>query len=115
MCISADYILVHSSLIDEFIEGIQQAWLRMFGQNPEESADYSRIVNDFHMDRLERLINTAGGKIICGGNLIKDQKYVAPTLILMPDKDSELMTDEIFGPIMPVLPFDDFSEAVSLI
>ena len=87
----------------------------MFGEDPEKSPDYSRIVNDFHTSRLERLIKTAGGKIICGGKVNKETRYVAPTVILEPDKDSEVMTDEIFGPIMPVYTYSDFSEAINFI
>ena len=73
------------------------------------------MVNTFHTERVERLIQTGGGQIICGGNVNRETKYVAPTVIFEPDKDSELMTDEIFGPVMPVYTYRDFSEAINFI
>lgn len=87
----------------------------MFGEKPNGSPDMGKMVNDFHTERMERLIKTAGGKILCGGNVKKEIKYCEPTLILEPDMTSELMTDEIFGPILPIFPFKDISEALKII
>ena len=67
------------------------------------------------MDRIERLIKTGGGEIVCGGNINKETRYIAPTMILEPDMQSELMKDEIFGPVLPVYPYSDFTEAINFI
>ena len=64
-----------------------------------------KIINDFHVKRLTRLMQTAGGNIVHGGKIRTDIKYIEPTIIVEPKMDSELMTDEIFGPILPIIPF----------
>ena len=115
ICINADYILVHSSLLDQFVTRVQQHWKDMFGENPEESAAYSRIINEFHTDRIGKLITTAGGEILCGGTFNIENKYISPTIILNPDKESEIMKEEIFGPVLPVYSYDDISEAINFI
>ena len=74
-----------------------------------------KMVNDFHTERMERIIKTAGGKILCGGKVRRDIKYCEPTLILEPDKTSELMTDEIFGPVLPIFPYKEVGEVIKTI
>ena len=115
VCIAPDYVLVHEKVIKEFVDGVKVKIKELFGEKPDGSDDMGKMVNAFHTDRMERLIKTAGGKIICGGNVKKDIKYCEPTLILEPDKDSELMKDEIFGPIMPIYPYRDISHALKMI
>ena len=87
----------------------------MFGEKPDGSEEMGKMINDFHTDRMERIINTSGGKVVIGGKVKKDIKFVEPTVILEPKKDSELMTEEIFGPIMPVYPFKDVSEVMKMV
>lgn len=74
-----------------------------------------KIVTDWHCDRLRRIIDTAGGERICGGGINKEIKYVEPTIILNPKMDSEAMTDEIFGPILPIVTFSNIDEAIKLV
>ena len=64
-----------------------------------------KVINDFHVKRLTRLMQTAGGKIVYGGKIRTDIKYIEPTIVVEPNMDSEIMTDEIFGPILPIVPF----------
>lgn len=64
---------------------------------------------------MTNLINTAGGKLITGGKTNKEKRYIAPTIILNPDKESALMNEEIFGPIMPVFPYKDMREVINYI
>lgn len=56
VCITSDYALVHISVLDAFIDGMKEALTGMYGENPKESKDYSRIINEFHTERLERII-----------------------------------------------------------
>ena len=74
-----------------------------------------KMINDFHTERMERIIKNSGGKLVCGGKVQKDIKYCEPTVILEPKKDSELMTEEIFGPIMPIYPYKDIGQAIKMI
>ena len=66
-----------------------------------------KIITDWHCDRLRKLIDTSGGELICGGNIKKNIKYVEPTIILNPSMDSEVMQEEVFGPILPIITFSD--------
>ena len=74
-----------------------------------------KIINDFHVKRLTRLMETSGGQIVHGGTVRTDIKYIEPTIILEPKHDSELMTDEIFGPIMPIIPVKTIDQPIRLI
>ena len=115
VCIAPDYALVHEKHLKEFLEGVKDQLKVIFGEKPEGSSDMGKMINEFHTDRMEKLIKTAGGKLICGGKVNKSIKYVEPTVILEPDMKSELMTDEIFGPILPVFPYKDTGEALKFI
>ena len=79
----------------------------MYGEHPNGSPDMGKIVTDWHCDRLKSLIETSGGKIIFGGRVDREMKYVEPTIIDTPKPDSQIMKDEIFGPLLPVIGFND--------
>jgi len=73
------------------------------------------MINDFHCNRVAKLIETAGGTIICGGKVNREVRHIEPTIILEPDLDSQLMKEEIFGPVMPVFPFKDIKDVIKFI
>ena len=73
------------------------------------------MINDFHCNRVAELLETAGGKVICGGKVNREAKHIEPTIILKPSLESKLMKEEIFGPIMPVFPFKDIGEVIRFI
>ncbi len=110
-CIAPDYLLAHSSKKLKLLDGIKKHLNIFYGENPQKSPDYGRIINRRHFNRLAALLNN--GDIICGGQSDPDDLYIAPTLIENVSWDDPVMQDEIFGPILPVLEFDDLSEAVS--
>ena len=87
----------------------------MFGESPTGSADQGKIINDFHVQRILNLIDTSGGKIIYGGKANPGVKHVQPTIILNPSKDSAIMNEEIFGPVLPVIVYRNFEEVTALI
>lgn len=86
-------------------------------KNVPESLKYNpevgKIVAKPHIERLQNLIDTAGGKILIGGKADKDSLYLPPTVILNPQKGCKLLQEEIFGPILPILPFVNFDELVN--
>ena len=84
-----------------------------YGEVPQESPDYARIVNDFHFKRLLSLL--AGGRLICGGETDALERYIAPTVLDMVDFDMPVMQQEIFGPILPVLEFESAEEVIQQI
>ncbi|WP_176012364.1 aldehyde dehydrogenase [Victivallis sp. Marseille-Q1083] len=112
-CVAPDYLLVHSSVKDELTRLLRRYVREFFGDNPQDSPDFSRIVNNSHYDRLCRLLGE--GRLICGGEKEPDSLYIAPTIIDDIDWDNPLMAQEIFGPILPVLSYESLKEAVASI
>ena len=110
-----DYVFVHESRLKEFIEMAQLELKKMYGERPTGSDDMGKMINHFHFDRVNKLIEGAGGTVICGGKSNREAKYIEPTLILKPDLDSSLMKEEIFGPVMPIMPFRDIREVIKYI
>ena len=88
------------------------AIVSFYGSNVSESPDLGRIINDSHFKRVKNLLKDHGGKVITGGEVDASTKFVAPTIISNPSQDSLLMSDECFGPVLAVLPFDGESSAI---
>ncbi|MBR3951448.1 MAG: aldehyde dehydrogenase [Bacteroidaceae bacterium] len=109
-CVAPDYLFVHREVKDKLIKLMQDEIVAQYGVNPSLSPDYPRIVSYRHFDRLQPLLSH--GTIIYGGQSDREQCYIAPTLITDVPSDSPLFTDEIFGPILPIIPFDDIDDCV---
>lgn len=112
-CVAPDYLLVHASIKDKLIEQLKKARTKLLGEDPKQTKDYGRIVNQRHFDRIMGLMS--GGKVVFGGENDRETKYIAPTLIDNVDLSSPLMTDEIFGPVLPILTYTDDAEVLSFI
>lgn len=110
-CIAPDYLLVHREIKRELLERIKFFIHQFYGDDPQLSPDYPRIVNEKHFLRLKRLLHT--GTVIFGGHCDRQSLYIAPTLLDDIAWDDPIMQDEIFGPILPVLTYDDLADAVS--
>jgi aldehyde dehydrogenase (NAD+) len=115
-CVAPDYVLVERSVRDRFVEQLRISIERFFGEDPSLSPDYGRIINGRHLSRLIDLLDDPGaGQVITGGLANPTTRYLAPTVLIDTANDSALMDDEIFGPILPVLSFDDLEEAIAAI
>ena len=112
-CIAPDYVLVHRDAQTELVERIAANIEHFYGTDARRSTDYARIVNHRHFDRLIALMGN--GRIVFGGETDRQQRYISPTLLAEVSWDDPIMQDEIFGPILPILPFDDVHEAVDKI
>lgn len=88
ICIAPDYVFVHESRIKEFIEAVQIKFKMMYGEKPEGSEFQGKMINDFHTDRVQKLIEGAGGTLVCGGGVNKAVRHIEPTIILQPDLNS---------------------------
>ena len=109
-CVAPDYILVHKAVRDQLIERLKH-WIRAFyGDDPKASPDYPRIVNRHHCERLAGLIN--GSEILCGGSVDLEAKYIEPTLLIPSCPDAPVMSEEIFGPLLPILETESLDEAI---
>lgn len=107
-CIAPDYVLVHEKIKDVFIQALKSEIQRFYGSAPKNSKDFARIVNREHFDRLFSLIDSE--KVIIGGENDADELYISPTVILNPSLSSEVMQDEIFGPVLPLLVYQTESD-----
>lgn len=103
-CIAPDYLIVKSSIKDEFIEIFKKEILKRYGEDPKLSPDFPRVINRKNVLRLKELLK--GTNIIFGGNIDENENYIAPTLVDNPDLNSSIMTEEIFGPILPILNYN---------
>ncbi|CAL2106467.1 4,4'-diaponeurosporen-aldehyde dehydrogenase [Tenacibaculum sp. 190524A02b] len=112
-CIAPDYLVVHKSIKNKFITYFKEEIFRAYGENPQESTDFPRIVNSKNFDRLaQMLINE---NCIIGGETNKEDNYIAPTLIDEPSLNSEVMKGEIFGPIFPLLTYNQESDIETIL
>ncbi|SCY01429.1 aldehyde dehydrogenase (NAD+) [Nonlabens sp. Hel1_33_55] len=102
-CIAPDYLLVHHSIKEKLIQLLKKAIVDFYGENPQESADYPRIIRDAHFDALQEMIDES--TVIYGGMMDKSDLYIAPTLLDEPSRESTVMKDEIFGPILPIISY----------
>ncbi|MFW2383115.1 MAG: aldehyde dehydrogenase family protein, partial [Acidimicrobiales bacterium] len=112
-CIAPDYVLVTEPNRDRLIDLIVDAWGRFYGPNPQKSADLGRIVSDRHLQRLVGLLTDQ--TVAHGGDHDAASRYMAPTIVVDPDLQSPLMTEEIFGPILPVVTVDSVDDAIRFV
>lgn len=107
-CVAPDYVYVQKSVSQEFLGKIRSCIERQFGTNPQNSQSLGRIVNLKNCERLARMIDAS--KIFCGGEVDTKELYVAPTVLKDVTWDDAVMQDEIFGPILPVLSFENIED-----
>ena len=113
MCVAPDYLLVHASRKDELIMQMKRTIASFFGDDPATSYNYGKIINEKQFNRLIKYLDQ--GRIVHGGKYDAASLYIEPTIIEDPAADSGLMRDEIFGPIVPVIPFQTKEEAKAII
>ncbi|MEH6386140.1 MAG: aldehyde dehydrogenase family protein [Colwellia sp.] len=112
-CIAPDYLLVKESLLEPLTLALKDQIISMFGENPKTSKSYGRIINQRHCQRIASYFTD--GEVIAGGESDIESCYIAPTIIINPSLDSPLMTEEIFGAILPIVTIADFDEAKSFV
>ncbi len=111
-CIAPDYLLVHSSIKDDFVSELQKSFRKLLGKDPQSSHHFVRIVNDKAFQRLTGYLNS--GNIIFGGRSDAKERYIEPTVVSA-TPSSPIMQEEIFGPIFPLLTFDSTGEAIDFV
>lgn len=112
-CIAPDYILVHESVKDQFIEFAKNEIQAIFGKNPLENNLYGKIINEKHFDRLMGLIDKS--KVAFGGNGDRRELKIEPTILNDVSLSDACMGEEIFGPIMPILTYKTLDQAKEII
>jgi aldehyde dehydrogenase (NAD+) len=104
-CVAPDYLLVHKSIKDAFVEELKKVIYQFYGEDASRHKRYCRIINDRHFQRLIGLLDLK--KIIYGGRSNSEDRYIEPTIMSPVDWDDPIMQDEIFGPILPILVYSD--------
>lgn len=110
-CIAPDYLLVDERVKADLVTALKQRIAECYGENPANSPDFSRVVNERQFDRLVGLLGQ--GDIVVGGDHNRSDRYIAPTLIDNVSWDDPVMQEEIFGPILPILTYRSLDEAIA--
>ncbi|XP_075100095.1 aldehyde dehydrogenase family 3 member F1-like isoform X2 [Nicotiana tabacum] len=116
-CIGIDYILVEKTYANELVQLIKDAIPKTFGENPKESHSISRIINRTHFLRLKNLLDEPKVKasIVYGGSTDEDNLFIEPTVLLDPPLKAAIMTEEIFGPLLPIITLDKIEDSIEFI
>ncbi len=112
-CVAPDYLLVDKSIKQDLVIKMKEYLKHFYGDDPEKSPDYSRIINDKHMERLAGLLKK--GRTVTGGKFDSESRYIAPTILDEISVDDPVMQEEIFGPILPVIDYNALDEAILFI
>lgn len=118
ICVAPDYVIIHETRCEEFISAFtKQVASSKFGEGSKDNPNWGNIINENHVERLRRLIDTSGGKVRSGGSADIDAKarHVPLTVIEGPDLDAPVMHEEVFGPILPVIPVKNMDEGIRMI
>ncbi len=112
-CVAPDYIVIHESVKNEFVTALKKYIEKFYGKNPEENSEYPKIINKIHFDRLSELIHNSEN--VFGGKINTKTYQIAPAIIENCVWDSLIMRDEIFGPIFPIISYNNLDEVISQI
>lgn len=109
-CVAPDHLHVHADIRDEFEQVLVDTLHEFYGDDPGQSPDLGRMINDRHFERVAGLIDKA--KVLVGGETDASQRYIAPTLLKDVSMDDAIMQEEIFGPVLPILSYSTLEELV---
>ena len=112
-CTAPDYVLVFKEVAAEFVKHLVEAVREFYGEDPQKSPDYGRIVSNGHFDRLTRLLSS--GTIAHGGQHDRSDRFLAPTVLVNVSPESPAMQEEVFGPILPILKVSSVKEVIDFV
>jgi aldehyde dehydrogenase (NAD+) len=112
-CVAPDYLLVQRSVKEPLVAQLRLAITRMYGEDPQRSPDFPRIINDKQMAHLQGML--LAGRVLAGGVVDEGRRYISPTLIDGVGPDDPIMQAEIFGPLLPILEYDTLDEAIAFV
>ncbi len=119
-CIAPDYVLVHASKAQELQQALQEQVKEYYEAEDgiERSANYARIIDAKHLARLQTMLDDAlqgGAEVVLGGKVIEEDKFLAPTVLTEVKPDAQVLEEEIFGPLLPIVPYTNLDEAIGII
>ena len=110
-CVAPDYILCHKDIKNEFVKEVKIQIEKQYGKNPLENSDYGKIINQKHFERVSSLINAE--KVVHGGKTNPQTQQIEPTVLDNVTWDDAVMQEEIFGPIMPILTYENLDQVIA--
>lgn len=114
-CVAPDYILVNRKVKNELIQALKQSIHEFYGKDIQKSPDFGRIVNEKHFNRLSELLAVHQNEISFSGKTDASERYIEPTILEGINPSHKIMQEEIFGPLLPIITYDDFDEALDII
>ncbi len=118
ICVAPDYLLIDEKVKSPFMEHCKKWLVHYYGEDPETSESYGRIVTDRHFRRLQSQLEEAmkmDARVLVGGETDASNRYISPTIIENVDKESTLLQEEIFGPLLPVLTYSNIEEVIDYV
>ena len=118
ICVAPDHVYVHRAVKEQFVQACREVVAERYGQTPDAqraSRDFTRIINQRHTQRIAGLLQDAkdrGARVLMGGDVDAASCYIAPTLIDRVPAEASIMSEEIFGPVLPVIEFDDLTTVI---
>ncbi|WP_297137360.1 aldehyde dehydrogenase [Terrisporobacter sp.] len=109
-CVAPDYVLAHEDIYEDLIKEFIRATKEFYGEDIINNKDFGRIINERHMDRLSNILNHDKEKIVFGGNINLEKRYISPTILKDVTLDDMVMSEELFGPILPVIKYKDMED-----
>ena len=115
-CVAPDYVLVDESRKQQFLTEMKTAFSHQYGKEIKKNPDFGRIVNERHMERLQKILEQDAKYLFCGGEADALQRYIEPAILdLGKDQNAASMQEELFGPILPVLSYHKLEDAVRFV
>lgn len=112
-CVAPDYVLVHKAVKEVFLSKLKDRIISVYGEDASTSPDFARIVSDNHFQRVCKLIDQQ--KVIVGGQSDAETRFIAPTVMRDVTLTDKIMSDEIFGPVLPVLEYESINDIYSIV
>ncbi len=112
-CVAPDYLLVHEAVKPALLDAMKGAIAEFFGDDPAQSPDLARLVSDRQFDRVAHFLE--GQDVVVGGQINRETRYIAPTILDNVGWDAPVMQEEIFGPVLPVLTYQEIDKAIAAI
>ncbi len=114
-CVAADHVYVHRDVERKLLDALRKEIVSRFGKDPQQSEHFGRMVNTGHTARVKAMLDAGGFEVAHGGRVDVDARYVEPTVLRGVAPDAAVMDEEIFGPVLPVLTFEDLDEPLARI